>query len=315
MIENLALCRAVWWSTFGTAGGLGLVNRRAEVRPPHARHRRRQPLVHAGRNVGNLETLPANSPLWRDVPEKEQLNDRNAPASRRSMGWGNPNPFHWWNPGAWLGREDHLPTPPAFNPNAPNGVPRIGPSFGPQTPRAEVTMDPTRRGFLATLAGPESGGAYDIRNGGSRFSDYSHFPEGIGRGGTSTGTGAYQFTADTWKEEAARLGLPDITPANQDKAAWDLAERRYRAKTGRDLETDIKAGNQQAQIAAALGPTWPSLPGGSQSHQSQDQFNAALARNTTAAAVAADQPVNVAAHRPPTSRAAPARRRPRSTTR
>lgn len=154
-------------------------------------------------------------------------------------------------------------------------------------------MDPTRRGFLATLAGPESGGAYDIRNGGARFSDYSHFPEGIGRGGTSTAAGAYQFTAETWKEEATRLGLRDMTPANQDKAAWDLAERRYREQTGRDLEADLKAGNRQAQIAAALGPTWPSLPGGSQSHQTLDQFDAALARNTAAAAV--DQPVNVAA--------------------
>ena len=210
-------------------------------------------------------------------------------------GQGNPNLFHWWNPGSSLGREDHLPLPlPAFDPNAPNSVPRTGPVFGPQTPRADVTMDATRRGFLATLAGPESGGAYDIRNRGARFSDYSHFPEGIGRGGASTATGAYQFTAETWKEEAARLGLRDMTPANQGEAAWDLAERRYRAQTGRDLETDLKVGNRQGQIAAALGPTWPSLPGGSQSHQTQDQFNAALARNT-AAATAADQPVNVAA--------------------
>jgi len=121
----------------------------------------------------------------------------------------------------WLGREDHLPPPqPAFDPNAPNGVPCTGPVFGPQTPRADVTMDPTKRGFLATLAGPESGGAYDIRNGGARFSDYSHFPEGTGPGGTCMAAGAYQFTAETWKEEAARLGLRDMTPANQDKAAW-----------------------------------------------------------------------------------------------
>jgi hypothetical protein len=81
-----------------------------------------------------------------------------------------------------------------------------------------------------------------------------------------------------------------MTPANQDKAAWDLAERRYRAQTGRDLETNLKAGNRQAQVAAALGPTWPSLPGGSQSHETQDQFSAALARNTGAAS----NPANVA---------------------
>ena len=36
VIENLALCRAAWWSTHGTAGGIGLVNRRAEIRMgPH----------------------------------------------------------------------------------------------------------------------------------------------------------------------------------------------------------------------------------------------------------------------------------------
>jgi len=228
------------------------------------------------------------------VPEKEQLNYRDSPASRKSIGWRNPNPFHWWNPGSWLGREDSLPPQQGFDANAPNGVPRTGPVFGPQTPRADVTMGPTKHGFLATLAKTESGGADDIRNGGARFSDYSHFPEGIGPGGTSTAAGAYQFTAETWKEEAARLGLRDMTRANQDKAAWDLAERRYRAQTGRDLETDLEAGNRQARIAAALGPTWPSLPGGSQSHETQDQFNVALARNTAAAA--AGQPASAPSH-------------------
>jgi hypothetical protein len=162
--------------------------------------------IHAGKDVGNPETLPADSPLWAGVSEKEQLNYRSSPASRNRMGWGNPNPFHWWTPGSWLGREDHLPSPQrAFDPNAPNGLPRIGPVFGPQMPRANVTRDPTKRSFLATLGGPESGGAYDIRNGGARFSDYSHFPEGIGRGGTSTAAAAYQVTAETWKEEARDL--------------------------------------------------------------------------------------------------------------
>lgn len=54
-------------------------------------------LIHAGRDVGNPENLPPDSPLWAGVPEWEQLNYRNSPASRKSMGWGNPNPFHWWN--------------------------------------------------------------------------------------------------------------------------------------------------------------------------------------------------------------------------
>ena len=167
--------------------------------------------------------------------------------------------------------------------------------LGRQAPRPRRQATPAAvYARILTAADTESGGADDIRNGGARFSDYSHFPEGIGPGGTSTAAGAYQFTAETWKEEAARLGLRDMTRANQDKAAWDLAERRYRAQTGRDLETDLEAGNRQARIAAALGPTWPSLPGGSQSHETQDQFNVALARNTAAAA--AGQPASAPSH-------------------
>jgi hypothetical protein len=32
VIDNLVLCRAAWWETHGLTGGLGLVNRRLEVR-------------------------------------------------------------------------------------------------------------------------------------------------------------------------------------------------------------------------------------------------------------------------------------------
>ena len=46
----------------------------------------------------------------------------------------------------------------------------------------------------------------------------------------------------------------------------DLASTAYHARTGRDLEDDLKAGNHQTQIASALSSIWPSLPGGSQSN-------------------------------------------------
>jgi hypothetical protein len=32
VIDNVVLCRAAWWETHGTSGGLGLVNRRLEMR-------------------------------------------------------------------------------------------------------------------------------------------------------------------------------------------------------------------------------------------------------------------------------------------
>lgn len=37
VIENLALCRATWWQTHGTTGGVGLVNRRIEMQPGSAK--------------------------------------------------------------------------------------------------------------------------------------------------------------------------------------------------------------------------------------------------------------------------------------
>ena len=152
------------------------------------------------------------------------------------------------------------------------------PSEGAQ-PIANLTMTAAKRAFLATLGQPESGGRYDIKNGGSRFSDYSRFPEGTGPGGTSTASGRYQFISKTWHEEQDRLGLKDFSPENQDKAAWDLAWRTYAASTGRDLEADVKTGGHNRDITAALGGVWPSLPGGGQQQETQSQFDALLARN------------------------------------
>jgi muramidase (phage lysozyme) len=146
-------------------------------------------------------------------------------------------------------------------------------------PIADTAMDDTKKGFLDTLAGPESGGDYNVKNGGSKFQGYDQFPDGIGPGGTSTAAGRYQFTAGTWKEVAAQLGLHDFSPVNQDRGAWHLADTTYRQNTGRDLETDLQAGNQQQQIASALAKVWPSLPGGSQSSQGMEQFSGNLLRN------------------------------------
>ena len=157
---------------------------------------------------------------------------------------------------------------------------RHAPSWlGGGPPTADLSMTPAKRAFLATLAGPESHGQYDIKNGGSRFSDYSQFPEGVGPGGTSTASGRYQFISKTWHDEQSKLGLNDFSPENQDKAAWDLAWGTYKQKTGRDLEGDVKSGGHNAEIASSLRDIWPSLPGGSQSQETQPQFDGALAKN------------------------------------
>ena len=149
--------------------------------------------------------------------------------------------------------------------------------FGFQPNIADGSLKDEQQRFLQGLSAPESGGAYDIKNGGSRFTDYSRFPEGIGAGGTSSAAGRYQFTSDTWREQAKKLGLTDFTPANQDRAAWDLASTEYRNRSGRDLASDLKTGGYEADIAKALKGRWPSLPGGSQSNQSLGQFQNNLA--------------------------------------
>lgn len=158
---------------------------------------------------------------------------------------------------------------------------------------ADTSMTPEQQAFLQTLSDPESGGAYDVKNGGSTFTDFSKFPEGIGPGGTSSAAGRYQFTSDTWKEAAAALGLTDFSPASQDKAAWWLAQREYRQKTDRDLQTDIAVGGHEADVSAALSGRWPSLPGGSQSSQSLNDFSGRLARHYAEAPRGGGGPSNI----------------------
>ena len=85
-------------------------------------------------NSNSISQLPIGSPLWAGVSEQEQGNYVNSPRSQRFL---NPNgyntqPFHWWNPGSWGGRNPNDPalaTPPSA---APNGVPGVGPLFGAQ---------------------------------------------------------------------------------------------------------------------------------------------------------------------------------------
>src|SRR5690606_39452601 len=66
--------------------------------------------------------------------------------------------------------------------------------------------------------------------GGELFDDFSDHPRKrvwIERYGVwSTAAGAYQFIASTWDEMRAKYGLPDFSPASQDRAAVGLLIRR-----------------------------------------------------------------------------------------
>jgi muramidase (phage lysozyme) len=129
------------------------------------------------------------------------------------------------------------------------------------------------RALLNTIASTESAGRYNVRYGGNgdkTFQGYADHPRiaepitsGPDVGKTSTAAGRYQFIAPTWDQQKAKLGLTDFSPANQDAAAWDLAQTEYKAKTGKDLLTTLKSG-QTADVLPALSGQWASLPGGRQ---------------------------------------------------
>lgn len=122
------------------------------------------------------------------------------------------------------------------------------------------TMPAYQRAFLNTIADGESNGAYDVRytpNGGVAFDPSQGHPrifEPTHDGRKSSAAGRYQFTWTTWKglmgEDAP------FTPENQDRAAWMLAERDYKAHTGRDINEDLQNGTDVTQIMATLSPTW-----------------------------------------------------------
>lgn len=120
------------------------------------------------------------------------------------------------------------------------------------------------KGFLDALASAEGTGAdYNIIVGGQKFDSYSEHPNVVGlrtKAGPSTAAGKYQITKETWdylKKKYDDLG--DFSPSNQDKAAFYLAKERYKRNTkGRDLETDLKAGNTQF-LREALQKTWTGI--------------------------------------------------------
>jgi len=149
------------------------------------------------------------------------------------------------------------------------------------TGTSDTTMTPEKRALLDTIAGPESGGRYDIRYGGGRITDFSDHPRiytpimnGPDVGKRSSAAGRYQFIGSTWDDQARKLGLKDFSPESQDKAAWNLAWETYKRNTGRDLEEDLKGGDpaRMASIARALSGQWASLPGGRQPGTTSNKF-------------------------------------------
>ena len=92
---------------------------------------------------------------------------------------------------------------------------------------------------------------------GKQFSGYGDHPRKINRsnGYASDAAGRYQFISTTWDGLAAKLGLKDFSPANQDKAAIELA--RQLGITQNILSKE----GMSYKVSAALGKQWASFPG------------------------------------------------------
>lgn len=93
--------------------------------------------------------------------------------------------------------------------------------------------------------------------GGSLFDDYSDHPRvkiWIPRiNDYSTAAGAYQIIQRTWNGVQAKLGLPDFSPASQERACVELIRQRGGLRLA-----------QNGQFAAAVDKCkkeWASLPG------------------------------------------------------
>lgn len=125
--------------------------------------------------------------------------------------------------------------------------------------------------LLNTISRPGIEGAgYNTLYGGGKFSGFADHPRkaipiknGPNKGKTSSAAGKYQFLAGTWDEAAQALGLKDFSPANQDRAAWWLAQRDYKTRTGGDLITDLQKG-EFAKVRKGLAgkgnnTTWEGL--------------------------------------------------------
>lgn len=125
--------------------------------------------------------------------------------------------------------------------------------------------DANARAFLDMLAFSEGTAGrgddgYNVMFGGATFDSYADHPRqvitrtfGNGKTVASSAAGRYQFLAKTWDALAAKLALPDFSPASQDAAALELV-REHGALA------DVRAG-RFSNAVAKLNTTWASLPG------------------------------------------------------
>ena len=133
-------------------------------------------------------------------------------------------------------------------------------------------LPPQAVGLLNAISAPESDGKYNARYPGGTFDNFSAHPKirsvipnGPHAGETSDAAGRYQFLSSTWYGKnggpgvAQSIGATDFSPESQDRGAWFLAQRDYKARTGSDLNADLQKNGLTPEIVSALGDTWEGL--------------------------------------------------------
>ena len=165
-------------------------------------------------------------------------------------------------------------------------------------PLHATDLPPQAQALLMAIGGTEGGrtNPYNVMySPGARryFSDFSRHPNmpatiasGPNRGKQSSAAGRYQFLKGTWDSIARDHGLTDFSPANQDRAAFELARDTYRRRTGRDIMESLSSGDPKkiAAVATNLSGQWTSLPSGIETAYSSspggfiNKYNSALSQ-------------------------------------
>jgi len=144
----------------------------------------------------------------------------------------------------------------------------------PGTRTVVMELPGTVKAFLDTIAYAEgTGDRYDYIFSFATFTDFSDHPRRVICDGLcSDAAGRYQFLSTTWDGLKDALGLPDFSPASQDKACVELIRRRYAAPLVEDADNYY---NFTAAIEK-LGVEWASLPGspyGQPTHNMDELWN------------------------------------------
>lgn len=120
-------------------------------------------------------------------------------------------------------------------------------------PRVKAFLDLIARAEGTYHYGAQDG--YNILYGFGTFNSYAQHPNiVVNKGGLrSTAAGRYQILKKTWDGVKSSIGASDFSPANQDKAAFELLRRRGALDklSSNDIQGAINSANNE----------WASFPG------------------------------------------------------